>query len=113
MRTLNLTDKNTFYAPASDECWVILAKEIMSDYTLSYIHQFPTDARTQMEYDQLDKKKYAPQRKCILRRIKYGPLRSVVDINAVYSALNGKRLDQMRSWGIHWEDNYKEDLDNL
>ena len=113
MIILNLEDKNTFYAPASDECWVILAKEIMSSYTLSYIHQFPTDARSQLEYDKLDKQKFAPQRKSILRRIKNGPLRSVVDIHAVYSALNQKRLEHKRSWGVYWKDNYEDDLDNL
>ena len=101
MRTLNLTDKNTFYAPASDECWVILAKEIMSSYTLSYIHQFPTSARTQAEYDQLDKQKHVPQRKSILRRLKTGPLRSVIDINASYSALEHLRIEQKKSWGVY------------
>ena len=113
MIILNLEDKNTFYAPASDECWVILAKEIMSSYTLSYIHQFPTDARSQMEYDKLDKQKFAPQRRSILRRIKYGPLRSVVNISAVHSALNNLRLERKKSWGVYWKDNYEEDLDNL
>ena len=113
MIILNLEDKNTFYAPASDECWVILAKEIMSSYTLSYIHQFPTDARSQMEYDKLDRQKHIPQRKSILRRLKTGPLRSAIDINASYSALEHLRIEQKKSWGVYWKDNNSINVDDL
>ena len=113
MRTLNLTDSNTFYAPASDECWVILAKEIMSSYALSYTHQICTTAFSQFDYDRIDKQKFAPQRKSILRRIKYGPLRNVVDMPSVFYAFEQQRKANLKSWGIKWEDKYTEDVESL
>ena len=113
MRTLSLTDDNRFYAPATDECWVMLAKAIMSSYSISYINLIPTTARSQMEYDELDQKKYAPQRKSVLRRVKYGPLKSMIDIDAVYSAFERQRKDNLKTWGIHWVDRYNEDLSKL
>ena len=51
MRTLNLTDSNTFYAPAYDDCWVLLAKEIMNSYSYSYANQICTSAFSQLDYD--------------------------------------------------------------
>ena len=113
MRTLILTDENTFYAPASDDCWVILAKEIMSSYAQSYIIQFPTTAYTQAEYDRLNEQKYALQRKSILKRIKHGPLRNAVDLKSVYCGLELKRLHNLRTWGIKWQDHDTIDIDNL
>lgn len=113
MRTLNLTDKNTFYAPASDECWVILAKVIMDSYAQSYVMQFPTATFTQAEYDKLNEKKYLPQRKSILRKIKNGPLRNSIDLSAVYCELERKRKYNLQLWGIKWIDHNQIDLDNL
>ena len=114
MRTLGVRIKeNPFYAPYDDECWVILAKEIMSAYTSSYIIQFPTTARTQAEFDQLDKQKYAPQRRSILRRLKYGPLRSILDISSIFAGLEKHRTENLKLWGIPYKNNYQEDLDNL
>ena len=85
----------------------------MSTYAASYIHQFPTTARSQVEYDQMDKQKYAPQRRSILRRLKHGPLRSTVDITSVYSGLEKQRLENIKTWGVYYKNNYQEDLDNL
>lgn len=113
MRTLNLTDSNTFYAPAYDDCWVILAKEIMSSYSLSYANQICTSAFSQFDYDRIDKQKFAPQRKSILRRVKYGPLRNVVDMDSVFYAFEQERKDNLKQWGISWVDRYDIDLDNL
>ena len=113
MRTLNLTDKDTFYAPASDECWVILAKEIMSAYSNSYSNQIVTNAFSQMEYDKLDKQRFAPQRRSILRKVKYGPLRSVVDMSSVFRAFEKERKEKLKSWGIRWTDTYTEDVEAL
>lgn len=113
MRTLNLTDTNTFYAPACDECWVVLAKEIMSSYSSSYANQICTSAFTQADYDRIDKQRYAPQRRSILRRVKYGPLRNVVDMSSVYRAFEQQRRHNLKSWGVTWEDTGFEDLDHL
>lgn len=113
MRTLNLKDPNPFYAPACDECWILLAKEIMTSYANSYSNLFPTNARTQAEYELLDQKKFAPQRKSILRRVKNGPLRSTVDMAAVYSAFENRRMASKKTWGVYWRDTVREDLDRL
>ena len=113
MRTLNLTDTNPFYAPAGDECWVLLAKEIMSSYARTYSNQIVVNAFSQAEYDLLDKQKYAPQRRSILRKVKYGPLRSVVDMHAIYSAFEQQRRYNMQSWGIKWRDSYDENIEKL
>ena len=113
MRTLNLRDPNPFYAPASDECWVSLAKEIMNSYALKYMYQVPVNAFTQDEYDRLDKKTYAPQRRSILRNIKNGPLRNVVDMKSIYAGLESKRLQYKKSMNIKWTDTIQENPDNL
>ena len=113
MRTLNLTDSNKFYAPASDECWVWLAKEIMSSYSLSYTNQICTSAFTQMDYDRIDRQKFAPQRRSILRRMKYGPLRNVIDMPSVFRAFEEERKRRLKEWGVTWIDQYEEDLDLL
>lgn len=113
MRTLNLKDPNPFYAPACDECWILLAKEIMNSYSNSYAILFPTNARTQAEYELLNRTKFAPQRKSILRRVKNGPLRSVVDMAAIYSAFEKRRLDNKKTWGIYWKDNVTDEINNL
>lgn len=113
MRTLNLTDKNTFYAPAEDECWVILAKEIMAFYAQSYANLVVVNAFSQMEYDKLDKQRCAPQRRSLLRKVKYGPLRSIVDMSSVYSAFEKQRKENLRSWGVCWKDTYEEDVEAL
>lgn len=113
MRTLNLTDSNTFYAPAYDDCWVLLAKEIMSSYSSSYANQICTTAYTQFDYDRMDKLRYAPQRRSILRRVKYGPLRNVVDMASVFYAFEQRRKDNLQSWGVSWIDSYDEDVERL
>ena len=113
MRTLSLMDKNTAYSPASDECWVLLAKEIMSDYAVSYINKFPLYASSQAEYDALEKKSFAPVRRSIIRNIKNGPLRNAVDISAVYSALERERLENKCAFGIRWKETQVIDLDKL
>lgn len=113
MRTLYLEDKNTFYAPACDECWILLAKEIMASYATSYVNQIVCTAFTQSEYELLDQKKCAPQRRSILRRIKYGPLRNAVDMKSIYAGLEQKRKDNLKKMGIRWKDSYVENLDRL
>lgn len=113
MRTINLKDNNPFYAPAGDDCWVVLAQEIMNCYALRYMYQIPMNAYTQEEYDMLDRKNYAPQRRSILKCIKNGPLRNIVDIHAIYCGLEQRRLEHKRKMNINWIDNYKEDIDTL
>jgi len=113
MRTLNLTDNNTFYAPAYDDCWVLLAKEIMNSYSSSYANQICTSAFSQLDYDKIDQKKYAPQRRSILRRVKHGPLRNIIDIDTIYYAFEQERKANLKRWGIRWVDQYDENLNNL
>ena len=113
MRTLSLMDKNTAYSPASDECWVLLAKDIMSAYAVSYVNKFPMFARSQEEYDSIDKRSCTPVRRSVLRNIKNGPLRNAVDITAVYSALERERLKNKQSMGIRWRETQVIDMDKL
>lgn len=113
MRTLYLKDTNTFYAPAEDECWVILAKAIMDGYAMSYANKIPMSARSQAEYDEIDRRSCAPVRRSILRNIKRGPLGNAVDLAAVYYGLEQKRIENKLSLGIKWKDNQVISLDEL
>ena len=113
MRYIKIEDKNTFYAPAGDECWVILAQEIMSSYTAKYSCQLPLTAFTQEEYDKLNDRTFAPIRRSILRNIKNGPLRNIVDIGAIYNGLEIKRMEYKELMGVRWVDTYNEDVDKL
>ena len=45
--------ENPFYCPYDNECWVMLAKEIMSVYSDKYTYQIPLNAVSQAEYDAL------------------------------------------------------------
>ena len=105
MRLLGVkVEENPCYCSYDDECWVILAKEIMTSYAEKYACQIPTSAYTQEEYSKLDKRTYLPIRKSILRNVMNGPLRSVADIYAVYSGFEQRRLAYKHSMGITWED---------
>lgn len=76
MRVIGVKVKeNPFYASYDDECWMSLAYEIMNSYAISYINKSPMTAMTQLEYDELNRKSYAPTRRSILRNIKHGPLK--------------------------------------
>ena len=113
MKTLMLHDKDTFYAPASDDCWVRLAQAMMSFYSKDYSIQYVVFAKSQKEYDALDSKKYAPARRSILKSIKHGPLGSIVNIYSVYCALENQRIANMQSGVNVWEDTFMVDLDSL
>jgi len=105
MRLLGVHVKeNPHYCSYDDECWIILAREIMTSYAESYTYQLPANAFTQTEYSELDRKRYLPIRKSILRRVMNGPLRSVTDINAVYYGFEQRRLAYKKSMGITWQD---------
>lgn len=112
MRTLGIHVKeNRFYAPYDDECWVVLAKEIMASYADKYSYQLPTTAFTQEEYSRLDRKTYLPIRQRILRSVERGPLRNVADMKAIYHAFEKRRLEYKKSMGIRWQENdYSENL---
>ena len=105
--------ENPFYASYEDDCWVILAKVIMSECANSYANKIPITARSQEEYNELDKKSYAPVRRSILKNLKNGPLRSSLNIASVYSALEHKRLENKASLGIRWKENSYIDIDKL
>ena len=98
-------EENQFYAPYEDDCWMLLAKEIMTSYADKYSYQIVTTAYSQEEYDKLDKRTYLPIRRSILRNIENGPLRSIVNMSAVYSGLERKRKAMLESMGIIWKDN--------
>lgn len=114
MRTLGIRVKeNPFYVPYEDECWIILAQEIMNSYATKYAYQSPTTAFTQEEYDRLNTKTFAPIRMSILRRVKTGPLRNVVDMTAVYAAFEQRRREYLNSMGIFWRDTWDIDVTKL
>lgn len=111
MRTLGINVKqNEFYAPYEDECWMVLAKEIMISYASKYSYQLPTTALSQDEYSELDEKTYLPIRQSILRRVMSGPLRNITDIKSVHSAFEQKRLQYKKSLGIRWKENEYENI---
>lgn len=85
----------------------------MASYADRYAYQIPTNAVTQEEYNLLDRKKFYPIRKSILRNVMDGPLRSIADINAIHTGFEQRRLDYKRSMGITWEDSEYSDILNL
>ena len=101
MRTLNLRDKNTFYAPASDECWVMLAKSIVAFAAETYANQFPKFCRSKQEFDTLDKKSFAPVRKSIFIKLCQGPVRVFIDPDTYWDAFEKKRAEAMYDFQIH------------
>lgn len=105
--------ENIFYSSYSDEYWILLASAIMKEYSETYVCQLPLTAITQIEYDTVDSKKYAPARKSILKHIKNGPIRNAVNITSVYYALESLRKENKARMGITWRDNYAEDLARL
>lgn len=106
MRLLGVkVEENPYYCSYDDECWVVLAKEIMTSYADRYAYQIPTTAYTQEEYSNIDRKKFLPIRRSILRNVMNGPLRSIADIQAIYSGFEQRRLAYKRFMGIKWEDN--------
>lgn len=114
MRTLGINVKeNVFYAPYEDECWIVLAQEIMDSYAKSYSYQSPVTAFSQEEYDRLNHKTFAPIRKSILKKVKTGPLRNVVDMTAVYDAFEQKRRDRLKEMDVYWIDDWHTDISKL
>ena len=105
MRILGVQVKeNPFYASYDDECWMLLAKEIMISYADKYAYQIPTTAYSQAEYEMLDAKTYLPIRKSILRNVMRGPLKNVVDMPSIYTAFEQRRLAYKKSLGIPWKE---------
>lgn len=104
---------NTFYAPAGDECWVQLAKAIMEVYAIKYSCLLPTTAFTQAEYDRLNSQTYHPMRRSVLKSIKSGPLRHVVDMQGIYAGLEKDRLAYKAKLRIRWEEHAYIDLSHL
>ena len=105
--------ENEFYAPYTDECWVQLAKAIMEVYAIKYSCLLPTTAYSQMEYDHLNLHTFSPMRRSVLKSIKHGPLRHVVDIQGTYAGLEKARLDYKRRLKIRWEDRCPIDISKL
>lgn len=106
MRLLGVKiEENPFYCSYDDECWIRLAQEIMNSYAIKYSYQLPTTALSQEEYNHLDSKTFLPIRKSILRNVMNGPLRSIANIQAIYSGFEKRRLDYKKSMGIAWKDN--------
>lgn len=114
MRTLGINVKeNPFYVPYEDDCWIALAQEIMNSYATKYSYQSPTTAFTQEEYNRLNINTFAPIRKSILKRVKTGPLRNVVDMSTVYSAFEQRRREYLVHMGIFWKDTWEIDVTEL
>lgn len=97
--------ENPFYVSYDDECWVLLARAIMESYADKYAYQIPVTAFSQAEYSKLDEATYLPIRLHVLRNVKSGPLRNVVNMEAVYDAFEARRKAYKQSMGITWKDN--------
>ena len=97
-------DENPFYCSYDDDCWVVLAQEIMASYAQSYACLIPTTAMSQEEYNRLDAKSYAPIRRGILNKVQNGPLGNVVSMPAIYDAFEQKRRAYKKSMGVIWKD---------
>ena len=109
MRVLGVqVEENPFYAAYDDECWMTLASAIMESYADKYAYQIPVTAFSQAEYSKLDKSTYLPIRQHVLRNIKNGPLRNVVNMCAIYDALEQRRIAYKQSMGVIWQDNEYE-----
>ena len=109
IRGINIKE-NPLYVSYDDECWVLLAKEIMRSYSRKYSYQIPTTATSQLEYDELDRRTYLPIRKSIIRNVMQGPLKNVVDIPSIYRAFEEQRISYKESLGILWKD---REYDNI
>lgn len=101
MRTLNMPDQSRFYAPASDECWVMLAKSIVAFTAETYANQFPKFCHSKQEFDTLDKKSFAPVRKSIFNKLCQGPVRVFVDPETYLDAFEKKRAEAMYEFKVH------------
>lgn len=89
---------NSFYCHYSDECWLQLAKSIISESAESYANQFPKFCRTQMEFEELDRKSYAPIRKGILTKLFNGPVRVMLDREAITDAFNRRWIEEIKNF---------------
>ena len=98
MRTLNLTDKNTFYAPASEECWVELAKCIVADAAETYAWQFPKFYTSKKDFELQDSKSFAPVRRAILKRLCNGPVGVFVDPETYFDAFEKKLIENIKMY---------------
>ena len=98
MRTLNLHDSNTFYAPASDECWVELAKCIVEMTAETYAWQFPKFSTSQKDFEQQDARSYAPIRRSILKKLCDGPVGALVDPVAYFDAFEKKLQENIKMY---------------
>lgn len=105
--------ENPYYCPCMDECWVNLAMRIMEAISDSYEVQLPTLAFDQKEYDLQDARKYAPARRSLLRCVKYGPIRHIAKIDAIYSGMERRRLKYKHSLGIQFSENHPVDINTL
>ena len=89
---------NPFYCHYNDECWIQLSKSIIADMAESYANQFPKFCRNQMEFEELDRKSYAPIRKGILTKLFNGPVRVLVDKEAFTDAFNRRLQQEIRDY---------------
>jgi len=89
---------NPFYCHYNDECWIRLSKCIIEAMADSYANQFPKFCRNQVEFEELDRKSYAPIRKGILAKLFNGPVRVLVDKEAFTDAFNQRWRDEVRDY---------------
>lgn len=89
------------YRPYDDECWMLLAKSIVSEAAEEYSNQFPKFCSSRNEFETLDTKSYAPIRKSILRRICNGPVKALADPETFHDAFEKRRKEAMQDFKIH------------
>lgn len=87
---IHIDHDNPAYCHYSDECWIQLSKCIIADMAESYANQFPKFCRSLAEFEELDRKSYAPIRKGILSKLFNGPVRVLIDKDAFTDAFNKK-----------------------
>ena len=89
---------NPFYCHYNDECWIQLSKSIIADTANHYANQFPKFCRSKLEFETLDQKSYAPIRKGILARLFNGPVRVLLDKEAVTDAFNQRWQQEVQDY---------------
>lgn len=83
--------------------WMLLAEAIIEQAAEDYSKLYPVSARSQSEFTFLDAKRYAPERRLILRKLCTSGVRSVVDYDICYDAFEKRRRTNMLSQGVFWK----------
>ena len=81
----------------------LLAEAIIEQAAEDYANLFPTNARSQSEFNFLDAKNFAPIRRSILRKLCNSGVKSVVEYEICYEAFEKRRRTNMLEQGVYWQ----------